>query len=477
MIQETEAAHKRLGNDLSEAESRLEQLTGERSQSFSKLAEIYLPELGEEANRLRGQLPEMRDKIEAILWEKRREIQDVEEGLAVNRRSREELEARHQETTSKLEEKAEEREALREKVEAELETIAEHAALVLETQQAKERLLQSKRRMEAAVQERDEKIPAYESNVLFGYLLRRDFGTPEYRGRSLFARLDGWVARKVDFREQRNNYRLLQEVPDVMRKEVDKSEQYLKEKGEELLALEKGVEDRLGLTKVMEEGESLYEERVDLMSRIEQLDQLFSELVTKQKELDDRRGSYYERALREYEEFLQSQSIEKLKSLARSTETRSDDGLALRIETLEQSIAKQGDEVMALVKERSEKGERLKELLELESRFRQEDYDASNSFFGEGFDVQKLLTALVVGAYGLEKVMGVIRQFQRFRRVDHARGASTLADILIAVAQASMSGGRGPGRRRRGGGFRGFGGGGGSGGFGGGGSRTTGGFG
>ena len=142
-------------------------------------------------------------------------------------------------------------------------------------------------------------------------------------------------------------------------------------------------------------------------------------------------------------------------------------------------IAKQGDEVIALVKERSEKGDRLKELLELESRFRQEDYDASNSFFGEGFDIQKLLTALVVGAYGLEKAMGIIRQFQRFRRVDYARGASTLADILIAVAQASRSGGgfRGPSRRRRGGGFRGFGGGGGSGGFGGGKSRTTGGFG
>lgn len=479
MILDTEAAHQRLGHELSQVEAAMQKLAAERGDSFAKLAELYLPELGEDADRLRELVPQMSAKIDAILWEKHQDIRRVEEDLAANRQARTELEAALAEATTKVEAKAQEREELEGKVATELKALPEHAELVLQTQQAKERLLQSKRRLDAAVQDRDDKIPTYAANPLFSYLMKRGYATAAYRGNFLASRLDAWVARCVNFREQQQNYQLLQEVPEVMQKEIGKSEQALESMGQQLLALERRVEDRLGLTRVMEEGDALYQARLGHIAKIEELDGAFGALVSRQKELDNSRGQYYAKALREYRAFLESQSIERLKALARSTDTRSDDGLTLRIEALDQELGKRNGTVEQLTQERDKQGEQLRTLLQFEGRFRQEDFDASNSFFGEGFDLTKLLAALMAGAYGLEKAMGLIRQFQRFRRVDYERGAATVAEILITVARASQAAGGfrgGRGSRSRGG-FPGFGGGRPTGGFGGGRSRTTGGFG
>ena len=87
-------------------------------------------------------------------------------------------------------------------------------------EQMKSRKEQAERRLAAAGRERDEKIPEYEENRLFRYLLDRRYGTRDYHARGLTHRLDDWVAGKLDFTSQMQNYTLLQEIPSVVEREL-----------------------------------------------------------------------------------------------------------------------------------------------------------------------------------------------------------------------------------------------------------------
>lgn len=61
--------------------------------------------------------------------------------------------------------------------------------------------------------DRELKGRPYRTDPLFGYLRERGFGTPDYKGRGLVARLDGWVARLTGFARAQENYTLLNALP------------------------------------------------------------------------------------------------------------------------------------------------------------------------------------------------------------------------------------------------------------------------
>jgi len=61
--------------------------------------------------------------------------------------------------------------------------------------------------------EREQQTRPYRSDPLFSYLMRRQYGTSEYRGRGLVARLDAWVASLVDFGVTRRRYETLADWP------------------------------------------------------------------------------------------------------------------------------------------------------------------------------------------------------------------------------------------------------------------------
>ena len=75
-IGEAESKLERLVADRTRIERELVGLSEQRDSSFSRLAEIYLPELGQESiDRMRDHLPLIHGRIEALLREKQAELQ------------------------------------------------------------------------------------------------------------------------------------------------------------------------------------------------------------------------------------------------------------------------------------------------------------------------------------------------------------------------------------------------------------------
>lgn len=68
-------------------------------------------------------------------------------------------------------------------------------------------------KLQRAEEERDQKRKAYESDAIFAYLTKRQYGTPDYKGRFLFRALDRRLANAISFSEAKDNYKRLLEIP------------------------------------------------------------------------------------------------------------------------------------------------------------------------------------------------------------------------------------------------------------------------
>ena len=68
--------------------------------------------------------------------------------------------------------------------------------------------------------EAQEKLPSYDKNRLFRYLLDRDYGKPEYKKKGWTRRLDRWVAKLIDYQGARRSYDFLRVTPELMAAEV-----------------------------------------------------------------------------------------------------------------------------------------------------------------------------------------------------------------------------------------------------------------
>ncbi|UCF20759.1 MAG: hypothetical protein JSU87_04955 [Gemmatimonadota bacterium] len=471
-LESIETQQQGLVDQLSALEERTQTATTSREQAYTRLAEIYLPELGGDAvARLRELVPDLHWRLQEILEEKLRSRAIVETQIAETERRRSELQRSLEELTAEIEEKAEIRDALSAAVRVDLDQNTDYERNVQEAKLANQRRLQARRRLDAAIEEREEKTPAYEADVLFGYLTKRGYGSFDYRATVLTKRLDDWVAEKVEYIAQKQNYELLMEAPEVMELEFSRSDKALQTEVAEVEAIEKVTADRHGLTQVLADGESLYQERVALVTRIEELDASFETLVAQRTQLEDTRGRYYRIAIDEYRTFLKDKDIENLRGLARSTETRSDDGLTDEIAALDEEIRRADQEAEVTEQCRLSLALKLKGLKDIQTRFYRMAYDASNSRFPDDFDIDGLLKNYLEGDWTPDDVNRAISAEQHFESTRFECEERPGWDIFdpIDIDYGGTSGG----------GFGGFGGGGSSttGGFGGGGSRTTGGFG
>ncbi|UCF20758.1 MAG: hypothetical protein JSU87_04950 [Gemmatimonadota bacterium] len=482
-LRQVENQQRELIDRLNVLEDLLRVATTNRETAYTRLAELYLPELGDEAvARVRDLVPELHYRFLEILDEKRGRRTSVEVQINDVQRQRTELHRSLETLTGQIDKKAEERDALAAAVQAELDKNGDYQRKLQEANQANERNLQAQRRLEAAIEERDGKTPAYEADVIFGYLLRRRYGSSDYRGTVLTRRLDDWVAGKVDYELQKENYDLLMEAPDVMETEFDKSEEILRADVADVEAIEQEAAERHGLTQVLADGESLYQERVVLVGRIEDLDSSFEDLVTEQKQLADSRGRYYEKVIEEYAEFLENKNIDSLKSLAHATETRSDDGLTEEIASLDDEIRQTQQDARETHRRRVSLAIKLKGLKDIQTRFYRKDYDASDSRFPSEYDAKELLDCYLNSDWTVEDVNRALDAQQRFLRdYPERRDSSGWEDALWDILCGDNRTGKGSSKKERSGGFGGWGGwiGGSSsaGGFGGGRSRSTGGFG
>lgn len=456
-------------NELRDASSAVDRLFNEQVRTVANIANIVLAEEGKglfsgmgarRSGRLLQAELEQRDKqrrlIKSRLAEQRSTVAGIE--LEVNT------------AAQALHEKEHALEELERQAIQELKQDPRMAAQFDRADQLADQLDKSEQKEVKAQKDADKKAPAFENSPLFAYLVKRHYGTPQYRANNLIAMLDGWVARQVEYSRQFPNYQSLKKIP-VM---VQDHTRHLREEYNELqahvaAARANALREWPGMTEaktavrlaqgVLEKAKAKLH---DASANMETLDDALTQFA-------QGTDPHTRRALDMVTQLLNTDSAEG-QDLVRSTTSQDDDKALARLKGLRTELVDARATVEILKRKQVEARTHLDRVQEFVRRFRDSSLGRSNKRYSDT-QPETWVAALAAGA-ALEQLFSQVKS--NARTVDdtpsHTSSSSSAGSLGGFGGSSSSSGGFSTSSGFGGGGFKT------TGGIGGGGYKTTGGF-
>lgn len=394
-VREVESQSEDLASQLYQVEQNITTLTAEREGCYSSLAAHYLPEL--DAQAVQTTLREVRGEVERVFKEKQERRSALEKLMKENRDRNHKLEDEVDGLTTQIEQQAQERDKTVGLISGDLQKNTDYTQRDEEAKKAEVRLQQYKRRVEEVEGEARKKLPAFEQNKIFNYLLKAGYGTSQYRRNGIRKRLDSWVAEKVAFGENKKCYDFLKSMPEMMKQEVARRQEELDKVVAEMEAIESEVEKQHGLPKIVAKAEKLMTQRQSLIEKDKTQDEQYATYTREREEIDSKKDPYHVQAVQQIKSFLKSEQITDLRARAKQTKGTEDDRLVDRINSIDAEIRELKDKAKYVRTERDALSTRLDELRGIEKRFRSRDYEGSYSTFSNGFDINTLLVGYMLG--------------------------------------------------------------------------------
>jgi len=267
-----------------------------------------------------------------------------------------------------------------------------------------------------------EKGKIYRDDQLFMYLWQRRFLTPDYKGRGLTRRLDGWVANIINYPEARSNYYMLTELPVRLRDHADRQKKIADHAHGELQILQEKalkVEDILQNKTLLEETIKNLEK---IERQIEEEEKKYDVLIQERSKFSSGNDDISRQAIELQVAGIRNDSISELYMKAKATPKPDDDIIVSRISDLKEEEKRIENEIRALQAQEHQQQQSYRELEELRRRYRRSGYDSRHSRFPSGFELGTLLALLMSGQKSGRDVWGQIDQEQRFRKPRTPRG-------------------------------------------------------
>ncbi len=411
-MDEVRSNENSINSSISELEGlKIQQIT-QRDEAYIQLAKIYLPDLQQES--IKSTLTDFQKEATAIFSAKRERIEFLDNKIDEFDQRKKTLEKQLEDIDGTISQREKFREDIESKIVTELGSIEIYNALKRQADHANERLKQNTNRLEAFEEDARSKIPEYENNKLFMYLVRRKFGTDEQAGNRLTKVLDSQVASIINYKEQKKNYDLLKNVPELIKEEIENQKNELNKLVEKMESVENEIEEKYRLPIIVNEIDLLEQSRRDISDSISINNNEYEHTFTQRKKLDSE-DEYHAQAIGKINNLLKSESIKKLKDRARNTPDSRDDLLVERIEAFDTNILEYEREIESLIDKRSKVHSTLSGLEAIEREFRSNDYDSSRSVFNSGFDINDLITGYILGKMNSNNINERIRNNQRFK--------------------------------------------------------------
>lgn len=443
--QEVEA----VAQQLQALQQQAQDLVARRSDAMRRLAQHYLPALDDQsiasaATEVQGQLRAVQDKQRGEVQRLRAELAGLAQTLATH-------EAAFGKVTSQLEACVKRRTELEGQAAKLLQADPEFKGLATRAADTERKLARDEERAQEMAREAGAKLPAYERSTLFQYLVRRGWGTPEYRAFGLTRRLDRWVAEMVDFARAKPSYDFLRVTPPLVAAEVTRRKEEFAPVMQELHAKQAAAAEQVGLPAVVSEGNQLGAERdrrVEAMKDAQQRHRGCSEDLAK---AESNEGKFYGEALATFRTFLEGAEVRALEQRARITPEPQDDALVAEIASLRQGERDLAARLSGLTEQRTQLDARAVSLERLLRRFREANYDATSSRFAD-FDVGFEVARFVDGKCTFDDLWNLVTQRQRFEQPtsqasfgpglpqgDLGIGARVLLEAMGHVVGAALS--------------------------------------
>ncbi|HYO23909.1 MAG TPA: hypothetical protein VEQ85_03085, partial [Lacipirellulaceae bacterium] len=417
-------------------DQQVNDLVARRGGALLELARHYLPNL--DAETIEATFAEVRGDLAQVLARKQRREREVQDQVAGAQRESEHQEAELARITDELNAKVAEREKLQALVAERLQGSDEFTRLSEQALVAEQELERNEDRVAEMQAEAKKKLPSYERSRLFKYLYDARYGTPEYQGAGLTRRLDGWVAKMIDYSAARQGYDFLRVTPELMAQEVERRRDQFNDLMQQVEAIEDRVSDELGLTDVMRTGQELGAQRDRAVAAVSASQDA---LLERQQELIALSGSqneFYEQALSRMQSFLGSVSPSRLAKESRSTPQREDDAIVAEVTYLSGQLAEADQQGTALARQRQAWDERLAGLQQVLQQFRRAEFDSRRSMFPHSLDAEGAVRGYLEGRMGAADLWSLLQQQQQFAPEWHERsgghvmtGGADVSQVLL----------------------------------------------
>ncbi len=408
-----EQSHNSLDTKVSSCEGKIGTLTAQREDTIGKLANFYLPEL--EADDVKTTLGALQTRVRELFDAKQKERTELDQKMEASAEERKHLEERLDQVDLQLREKAQQRDALLITVNKELGANADYVELGIQAEQAHARFDQNNKRYETFNGEAEVKLQVYHADPLFKYLLDRGFGTDQYLCSGLTKKLDTWVARTVNFDKAFADYKVLTSMPELMEAEINQQKEELNGLTRRLKDTEKEVANRQGLTQVITDGESLIEDRREVLGLIDAEKEEFADYAQKRKTLNSTKDPYLQRATDSLKRYLGGESLASLREKALATPSPDDDGLVEKIASIDQEVGQLKRTAKDFHTDHDGISTQLDDLRDLSSYFAKKNFNDDRSYFGNDFKIDALLTQYLNGETSIDDVKGEIQSHQKWK--------------------------------------------------------------
>ena len=411
-ITSIETEHEALSANILSSQREISSLHDERELCFTQLATFYLPDL--EAESVKSTIKELQGQVKKIYDEKMLRRQKLDEQIGASQDTRRRLDKQLHSLEHNLEEKAAERDSLQKNIAEELAENQEYIQWHAQAQQAQTRLDQNKKRYETFKADAQRKLQTYQREPLFTYLLQRKFSTSAYAGSGLTQKLDTFVASLVKYSQAKANYDFLCSMPDAIKAEVERQQAELDPLVGKIQRMENELADRRGLTAVIDDGKKIEAEKKQLITALNQENIDLQRYSQERKEIDNRKGAYHQAALGTLKDYLQGNSLSKLKQRARETPDKEDDGLVERIENIDKKIEDLKEKAKSAQDQQSTLAAKLDGLRTLSHTFNSKDYRNTRSYFDDGLDFDSFLMGYLSGQNTFDDLSTQIAEHQHW---------------------------------------------------------------
>jgi hypothetical protein len=389
----------------------LEALLNERQNVLGRLASHYLPNLSP-ASRAQP-FRELETQLERVWTSREARRLDLDQALARSAEQRRLDEQALAEITRRLDALVERRESLEAELTQRLADDADFRGLSESAAQAEAQLTQNEERSDELQREAREKLPAYEQDDLFQYLVKRRFGTGEYRSRGLVRRLDRWLAKLVKFDAQRRSYDFLRAAPALVEAEIERRQAEFATQMAAVEAHRDRLENELGLDPVRAAGYSVGAERDRLVELMGQRQIAAATLTKERAEIEAHRCRFYDEALEQTKAFLGRRGEAELAAHAASTPDPRDDALVIELERCALRVKELEGQLGGAVAEIKRDQQRALEIESLVQRYRLRNFDAGRSLLRSQPDAA--LGEYEAGRLSAEDLWRAIEAQQHFR--------------------------------------------------------------
>ncbi len=453
---------------LTALDQQVNDLVARRGGALLDLARHYLPDMTQET--VERTFVEVRDDLRDLLARKQRRERELQDQLAALERTAEQQEAELARVTELLNAKVAEREKLEALVAERLHGSDEFKRLSEQAIAAETELERNEERVAEIKAESAKKLPSYDRSRLFKYLYEAGYGTSRYAGQGLTRRIDGWVARMIDYSAARRGYDFLRVTPELMEKEVSRRRDEFNELMAQVEAIEDRVSDEVGLTDVMRAGQELGAHRDRAVSAAAKAQDETLELQKSLAALAGSQNEFYAQGLARMQNFLGNLPPSRLAAESRSTPEREDDAIVAEVSFLQGQLNDADQRSAQLARDRAAWDERLGGLQSVLQRFRRAEFDSRRSQFGRELDADELAERFIAGQIGATEMWTRLERAQHFTpewherpspggggygggggptQIDRGDVSNVLMHVLVEVAGAAMRGAATRGVQRR----------------------------